>query len=78
MVVVDESQDFSANQVRAILNHLADDHTITFVMDAAQRVYPQGFNWRDVGITALRDSTKGIFASASRRLTSETQPPPSG
>ena len=50
IVVVDESQDLSANQIRAILAHLEKDHVTTFIMDAAQRIYPQGFLWREVGI----------------------------
>ena len=50
IVVVDESQDLSANQVRAVLAHLDDDHATTFIMDAVQRIYPQGFQWREVGI----------------------------
>lgn len=50
VVVVDEAQDFSANQVRAIVRHLADDHVTTFIRDTAQRIYPNSFVWRDVGI----------------------------
>ena len=50
VVVVDEAQDLSANQVRAILSHLADDHVTTFIIDAVQRIYPRGFTWREVGI----------------------------
>lgn len=51
IVVVDEAQDFSANQVRAILSHLSQDHSVTFVIDAAQRVYPRSFTWKEAGIT---------------------------
>ena len=50
VVVVDEAQDLSANQVRAIIAHLSEDHSTTFIMDAVQRIYPQGFQWREVGI----------------------------
>jgi len=50
IVVVDESQDLSANQIRAILTHLNEDHVTTFIIDAAQRIYPQGFQWRELGI----------------------------
>ena len=50
VVIVDETQDLSANQVRAILAHLDEDHTTTFIIDAVQRIYPQGFQWREVGI----------------------------
>jgi superfamily I DNA/RNA helicase len=51
VVVVDESQDFSANMVRAVLAHLGNEHSVTFVLDATQRVYPHGFTWREVGLT---------------------------
>ena len=50
IVVVDEAQDLSANQIRCILAHLSSEHTTTFVIDAVQRVYPQAFQWREVGI----------------------------
>lgn len=50
IVVVDEAQDFSANQVRAIHRHLAPQHSTTFVLDAVQQIYPRGFSWREVGI----------------------------
>ncbi len=50
VVVVDEAQDFSANQVRAILGHLQIGHSTTFVLDAIQRIYPQFFRWSEVGI----------------------------
>ena len=50
VVVADEAQDLSANQIRAITAHLAEDHTTTFIVDAVQRIYPQAFRWREVGI----------------------------
>lgn len=50
VVVVDEAQDFSANMVRAVLAHLSAEHSCTFVLDAAQRVYPHGFTWKEVGL----------------------------
>ncbi len=51
VVVVDEAQDFSANQVRAVVRHLAENHVTTFIRDTAQRIYPNSYIWRDVGIT---------------------------
>jgi superfamily I DNA/RNA helicase len=54
VVIVDEAQDFSANQVRAIVNHVSDDemeHSTTFIRDSVQRIYPRAFTWREVGIT---------------------------
>ena len=50
VVIVDESQDFSANQMRAVLKHLDKDHATTFIIDATQRIYPQGFLWREFDI----------------------------
>ena len=50
VVIVDEAQDFSANQVRAVMNHLAEDYSMTFVLDSAQQIYPRHFTWREVGI----------------------------
>ena len=52
VVIVDEAQDFSANQIRAVQQHLQDLHNTTFVLDAVQRIYPQFFRWREVGINA--------------------------
>jgi superfamily I DNA/RNA helicase len=52
VVVIDEAQDFSANEVRAIKRHLAEDHSITFVLDSAQSIYAKNFTWREVGLTA--------------------------
>lgn len=50
VVIVDEAQDFSANQVRAVIAHLAQDHSTTFVLDAVQRIYPRFFTWAEVGV----------------------------
>jgi superfamily I DNA/RNA helicase len=51
VIVVDEAQDLSANEVRAIRNHLNDIHAITYILDGAQRIYAKGFTWREVGLT---------------------------
>ncbi|PPF20859.1 3'-5' exonuclease [Rathayibacter sp. AY1A7] len=51
IVIVDEAQDFAANQIRTLMAHVADPHSVTFVMDAAQRIYPRSFTWKEVGIT---------------------------
>jgi len=50
IVIADETQDLSANQIRAVMQHIANPSTIVVVLDAAQRIYPQGWNWREVGI----------------------------
>ncbi|MFJ5181351.1 UvrD-helicase domain-containing protein [Pseudomonas fulva] len=75
IVIVDETQDFSATQLRAIKHHLADDHTVTFVIDTVQRVYARGWTWAEAGyevrserITSLRNNhrnTQQIAAFAA-------------
>ena len=50
IIVVDECQDFCANQMRAIVASLRDDHATTFVMDRVQTLYPHAFRWREIGI----------------------------
>jgi superfamily I DNA/RNA helicase len=62
VVVVDETQDFSANQIRAVANHVADEFVCTFVRDTTQRIYPNFFVWRDVGVDF------GAQGRRSRRL----------
>lgn len=54
VVIADEAQDFGANQVRAIKNHVSEndeEHSTTFIRDTVQRIYPRAFTWREVGIT---------------------------
>jgi hypothetical protein len=36
--------------IRAVLAYLAPDHSVTFVLDAARRVYAHSFTRRDVGL----------------------------
>ncbi len=75
IVIVDEAQDFSANQIRGVLKHLQDAHSTTFVLDAVQRIYPQYFNWSEVGISArpeiihrLRENYRNTAAIAAFAL----------
>ncbi|GCE78997.1 3'-5' exonuclease [Komagataeibacter oboediens] len=75
IIIVDESQDFSANEIRAITHHLAEDHAITFVIDTAQRIYARGFTWVEAGVNVTGNrshrlqenhrNTKEIAAFAS-------------
>ncbi|RDH90011.1 MAG: hypothetical protein DIZ77_01970 [endosymbiont of Seepiophila jonesi] len=51
IIVVDEAQDFSANQLRAIRCHLAKDHFVTFVLDTTQRIYARGYTWTEAGFS---------------------------
>lgn len=53
VVIVDEAQDFSANQVRAIQRHLSPEHSQTFILDRAQNIYARHFTWREVGIAIV-------------------------
>jgi len=72
IIIVDESQDFSANQLRAIKHHLANDHTVTFVIDTVQRIYARGFTWAEAGfdvrperITHLRNNHRNTIEIAA-------------
>lgn len=49
IVVVDECQDFTANQLRAVKHHLGEHHTATFVTDTVQRIYARGYTWIEAG-----------------------------
>ncbi|GAA4510848.1 3'-5' exonuclease [Actinoallomurus oryzae] len=51
VVVIDEAQDFHANQIRAIVSHLAEPFSMTLVIDAIQRIYPRFFSWKEAGVT---------------------------
>jgi len=57
IVIVDETQDFSANQIRALLKHAAKESAVTFILDAAQRIYARGFTWTDVGIKLTQNNS---------------------
>ena len=70
IVIVDETQDFSANEVRAILNQLSKDHTATFVLDSAQRIYPRSFTWQEVGVNLRPENSHRL--SANYRNTRQT------
>lgn len=51
VVVVDETQDFSANEIRALLRQCSPEASVTFVLDSAQRIYTRNFNWVEVGVS---------------------------
>ena len=51
IIIADETQDFSANQIRAIVNQLASVYSLTFILDSAQRIYARGFTWQEAGVT---------------------------
>ena len=51
ILVVDEAQDLSANEMRSMLAHLTEDDCATFIIDATQRIYARGFTWKELGLT---------------------------
>lgn len=51
IIIVDETQDFSANQLRAIVNQSELQTATSFILDTAQRIYARGFTWTEVGLT---------------------------
>ena len=57
IIIADETQDFSANQIRAIMNQTSEVHAVTFVLDTAQRIYARGFTWQEVGITVRPENS---------------------
>jgi superfamily I DNA/RNA helicase len=54
VLIIDEGQDFTASQLRAVLAHQAADASVTFVLDTVQRIYPSFFTWAEVGLDARR------------------------
>ena len=50
IIIADEAQDFSANQIRAVLAHAKPAAARSFVLDTAQRIYAGGFTWAEVGL----------------------------
>lgn len=60
VVVIDEAQDFAANQIRAIQNHLQPEHSVTFVLDSAQRIYPRFFGWSEVVLVINNSNMKRL------------------
>lgn len=60
IIIGDECQDFSGNQLRAMYNHLKEDHSLTIIIDSAQRIYSRGFTWKELGIPVRGDNTKTL------------------
>lgn len=50
IIIVDEAQDFSANQIRAVLAQTSEDTATNIVLDTAQRIYSNAFTWSEVGV----------------------------
>lgn len=60
IIITDETQDFSANQIRAIRSQLAAEHSLTFVVDTAQRIYARGFTWQEAGVTVRPENSRRL------------------
>lgn len=67
IILADEVQDFSANEVRALIRFAADPSSVVLILDAAQRIYPRGFTWGEAGISI----TKSTRLKANHRNTKE-------
>lgn len=50
IIIVDEAQDFSANQLRAIITQSDQQTATSFILDTAQRIYARGFTWVEIGL----------------------------
>ncbi|HIF9348830.1 TPA: 3'-5' exonuclease [Photobacterium damselae] len=50
IIVADETQDFSANELRTIVSMLHEQSHGTFVIDTVQKIYNRGFTWREIGL----------------------------
>jgi superfamily I DNA/RNA helicase len=50
ILIIDEAQDFGANQLRAAFFHCNAEASVSIVMDTAQRIYTRGFTWLELGV----------------------------
>ncbi|EHK1077605.1 AAA family ATPase [Vibrio parahaemolyticus] len=51
IAIVDEAQDFSSIQLKAIVNQLSPETYTTIVLDSAQQIYKRSYTWKEIGIT---------------------------
>lgn len=68
IIIADEVQDFSANEIRAVMNHAKAPSTVVFVMDAAQRIYPRAFTWGEAGVTVARSDRLKVNYRNTREI----------
>ena len=68
IVIADETQDFSANQIRAINNQLTPVHSLTLIVDTAQRIYARGFTWQEVGLTIRPENSRRLLRNYRNTL----------
>lgn len=60
VIIADEVQDFSANQIRSIISHLSDTGSLTLVLDTTQRIYATGFQWQEVGLSIRPENVRTL------------------
>ena len=60
IIIADEAQDFSANELRAIKCHLADEYSFVAVLDTVQRIYSRGYTWKECGFTVRPEQTRRL------------------
>lgn len=60
IIIVDETQDFSANQIRAILRQRKAESSVTFVVDTVQRIYARGFTWAETGLIVRPEMVRSL------------------
>ncbi|CUA99480.1 UvrD-like helicase C-terminal domain [Comamonas thiooxydans] len=63
IVILDETQDFSNNEIRAVLNQISDEYTVTFVLDSAQRIYDKKFIWSEVGLNIRPENSHRLISN---------------
>jgi hypothetical protein len=63
IIIVDESQDFSANMIRGVLKQRDEESSTTFIIDTAQRIYTGGFTWSEVGLTIRPESSHRLHVN---------------
>lgn len=58
VIVIDEAQDFSSNELRAVLSQTSAAYTATMVLDTAQRIYARsGFTWSEMGVSVRPENS---------------------
>jgi len=81
-IVVDEIQDFSINDIKAMVRMTEGQNSIAFLGDMAQAVYKRRFRWKDTGVvlpakkfelTKNYRNTRQIILSADTLLQNEYQ-----
>ena len=57
IVIVDEAQDFSANQLRAVIAQCSASGYVSIILDTAQRIYSGGYTWSEIGLNVRPENS---------------------